>query len=202
MIITPDFIWLHFPKCAGTAIEKALHQICPDAQFDPIDPKNVIWHDTIDQRKRRDEYFSIDGKKIICCIRRLPDWILSRVHFEAQRPPHHIATREMLVNGKFFENNGHINSADTYVIRYDNPRVDRWIRVENIIDDLSNAIGVETSKLGAVLGRENEGKIDFIKEKSFWFTNSELKNLYEKNPRWAEIELKLYGSLLSINTNH
>jgi hypothetical protein len=198
MIVDSDFIWIHFPKCAGTAIEKALHQVCPNAQFDEIDHKNVIWHDNIDQRKKRDPNFSTEGKKLICCIRRLPEWILSRIHFEAQRPPHHIATREMLVNGRFFENNGHINSADTYISRYNNPLVDHWIRVEHIISDLSTAIGIEPSKLEAVMGRENKGKMDFIKEISFWFTDGELKNLYQRNPQWAEIEFQLYGSLMSI----
>jgi len=48
------------------------------------------------------------------------------------------------------------------------------------------------------MGRENKGKMDFIKEISFWFTDGELKNLYQRNPQWAEIEFQLYGSLMSI----
>lgn len=201
MIVGPDFIWLHFPKCGGTALQSALRKVYrgrTDVVFDPIDQRNVIWHHTIQERKRYDPTFDPDGKKIVCSFRRLPYWILSRVHFEAQRPPHRIATRAMLIRGKFYEQRGLVSMADSYVKKYNNPRVDAWIRTEHLVDDLSRALEINQQRLNGVLKRENVGKTRRIRDLAFWFTQEELAGLYAANPEWTALEERLYGELVTL----
>jgi hypothetical protein len=199
MIIGPDFVWLHFPKCGGTAVEKALHNIYKgrkDIHFDDLNPTNIIWHESINLRLKRDPSCNLLEKKIICCIRRLPHWLLSRVHFEASREKKFVATREMILRGQFYEMDGSINNADIYARMYSEPRVDYWIRTENIKEDLASAFDVKLSLVERNLKSVNETAIGYLKDLSFWFTRDEINALYEANPVWAAIEQRVYGSLL------
>lgn len=169
-----------------------------DVAFDPIDYANVIWHQNIPAREAYDESFRLGDRRVISGIRRLPHWLLSRVHFEAERSPgFHKATRQMLLRGEFYEHSGVVNRADTYIQMYQQPRVDRWIRTEKMIDDISDAFGVEQSLVATSLKRENETKAGYIKDLQFWFTPDDLAGLYAANPSWADVERRVYGSLLS-----
>ena len=125
MIISPDFIWLHFPKCAGTFTENLLRKVIPNednrVQFDPIDPENVIWHHNVKEREKYSGYI-ISDKVIICNFRRLPDWIISRIKFEQNRSGK-IVTKDMYIKGNFYEQNGNINSAERVLKKYSEPTV-------------------------------------------------------------------------------
>jgi hypothetical protein len=201
MIIGPDFVWIHFPKCGGVSVQSALKKALKDradVKFDDItDYQRIIWHQNVPQRAAYDPSFDPSGKRIICCIRRLPYWMLSRVHFEAEQPPgFYTGTREMLVSGNFYERNGRINKADTYMRMYARPKVDYWVRTENLAQDLVTAFSLLPNEL--VLEKENATGASYIKSLDFWFTPRELAMLYEANPLWAEIEARVYGDLLSV----
>lgn len=206
MIISDDFVWLHFPKCSGSATEHVLHAIAkdnPTVAFDPIDPKNVIWHQSIAQREKHDQGFTLGTRKVICNIRRLPTWLLSRIHFEHARPPHHTATREMLAAGKFYENNGFLSGADDYAKHYSQPRVDHWIRTEHFTADMQRVFS-QYFELGANEIKDrakvvNASKIKYIPEIGFYFTKADLDKLYEANPLWAQIEMSVYGCLSTVD---
>ena len=200
MIVGKDFIWLHFPKCAGTSLEKALRKLAPDAVFDPVGPSNgAIWHDTIPQRMARDKSFNPDGRRIISGFRRLPHWVLSRVYFEAFRPPHHTVTRDMLVRGQIFERTGDMRSADSYFARFNTPTVTDWIRVENVEEDTASALRIGIDRVRAALPHANAARNPIIKSLAFWFRPEELRALYAANPAWAAKEAELYGGLLSVD---
>jgi hypothetical protein len=191
MIEGISFIWLHFPKCAGTATEAALRKLyfgLPGYRFDEIDPANVIWHETIAQRINRDPSFIPGQRMVVCNFRRLPFWIISRVRFEESRPPHHAATREMMLSGRFFKNTGEINHADNHVRLYGD-EVHTWIRTECLSEDFARAFGVRGD-----LQRANEtiGPPDV----RFRLSEADIERLYEACPLWADLERKLYGSLL------
>ena len=138
MIIGPDFIWLHFPKCAGTFTENLLREIIPDdngVQFDPIDPENVIWHHNVKEREKYLGYI-IPARLIICNFRRLPDWIISRIKYEQNRSGQ-IVTKSMYLEGSFYERNGNVNTAERYLKKYANPAVTHWLRVEHLQCDFT-----------------------------------------------------------------
>lgn len=180
-------------------MEAALREIWKDDpayRFDTRDPQNVIWHENIARRCRRDPGFERGGRRIIANFRRLPHWLLSRVHYEAQRPPHHVVTREMFLRGDLFEQSGDLNRADHYACNYNTPPVDCWIRTENLAEDAAKAFELDPEILRAKLARKNVGALNYIKSLDFWFTKQELADLYAATPHWAELELRIYGSLL------
>lgn len=197
MIVGPDFIWLHFPKCGGTSVEVALREVFAHDRrvaFDPIDLTNVIWHHSIREREKHDPSFNPAGKRVISCFRRLPTWLLSRVHFEAWRSPKLVPSRQEFLSGKFYEANGFLNSADRVLARYTSPQIDQWIRVENLNEDFAKAFGVANF----IVKKINEAKVSFIKKESFWFTPDDLRRIYESNPKWAEMEFRVYGNLMEL----
>ena len=38
---------------------------------------------------------------------------------------------------------------------------------------------------------------DYDREPRHWFSEAQLDEMYERNPRWAALERELYGSLLA-----
>lgn len=196
MIIGPDFIWLHFPKTGGTAIELFLSKYFADhngVHFDEMDPQNVIWHENIRDRATRSAGFSRDGRKVICGIRRLPAWVISRVTYEAQRPPYRVASRAMIERGAFFENDGAISRADSYFQYYLSGGVDTWIRNEFLEEDITSGFGIDINEVRSLLTKENQSVR--IQDSGFWFTPEQIERLYESNPIWASHEQRIYGSL-------
>jgi hypothetical protein len=205
MVISDRFLWLHFPKCSGTETERLLKLAFGKdgvTRFDLIDPAHVIWHHSINQRRAYDKSFTTDGRDIICNIRRLPNWLLSRVHYEYVRSPNRRVTRKMLLNGEFYEASGKISNADVYAGLYSNPKVTHWVKTENLVDDLKNVLSKYTDMSGVDLTTEvrrtNVAPIDYIRDVGFYFTENDLKSLYATNPQWAALEREIYGDIFSL----
>jgi hypothetical protein len=207
MIVSADFIWLHFPKCAGHAVEHALRRALRgrrDVAFDKRLPHHPGWHDSVADRTKREVGFDPGGRAVICGFRRLPYWMLSRVHFEASRPPYLCATREMLCRGEFPQANGQVGRADQHALHYDSSGVDRWIRTEHLAEDFERHFGdIMGSRLAAAaVGKArkivNGTRLNYIKSLDFYFTAAELDGLYAANPVWARIEREIYGDVLRL----
>ena len=125
MIIGENFIWLHFPKCAGTFTEILLRKYFGDDKsisFDKIDPSNVIWHQNVSEREKMLN-IDLSGKDILCNIRRLPFWIISRIRYERNRSGKFV-TREMYNQGKFYTKKGEIISAECVLGRMTEKKFD------------------------------------------------------------------------------
>lgn len=164
----------------------------PSVKFDVIDPSNVIWHDNIAARTMRDPSFSWGSHRIVAIFRRLPAWTLSRVHYEASRPPYHTITRDQLIAGQFYKNSGEISTADEILNRFNSPRVTNWIRLEKMHEDFERFLGRPLQSLDRHL---NVNKFDYIRDTGFWFSKQELENLYHNAPNWTALEKEIYGSL-------
>ena len=207
MIVSDEFVWLHFPKCAGHAVEQALRSVlrsAPDVAFDRPGDDTINWHDTLEDRRRRDPRLALGERTVVCGFRRLPHWMLSRVHYEASRPPYHCVTRAMLCRGEFFHQNGQVGKADAYVEHYGASKVDRWVRTEHLLEDFERAFG---DMMGSRLARGalrrarrivNGTRLNYMRRLDFYFTGEELAALYAANPLWAELERRLYGDILRI----
>ena len=206
MIQGRDFIWQHVPKCAGHTVEMALRAGLlgrRDVKFDPRFPEYIGWHDGLRSRAGRDPEFNADGKTIISGFRRLPHWLLSRVHYEASRPPHRCATREMVRRGAYFEQTGEVWTADGLLEGYvcaEHPQ--KWIRVEYMLEDFraafSGEIGARMPAAEWQLRRvRNPTQIRYLEAVEFHFTPEDLVALYATNPIWAALERTLYGSTLA-----
>lgn len=197
MIVSPTFIWLHVPKCGGSSVERSMGEKYgndPDYQFDKVAPNEpVIWHQNISDRMKIQPDFSVGDRDIVACIRRLPAWLLSRVHFEVARNGHDKAPdRKDFVKGRFFEAGGALRSADQVVKYYADSNVSHWVRLENLDDDFKSATGVDLPKIPKI----NATQIDYAKNLKFWFTLDEISEMYQSNPVWAAIERRIYGNTL------
>lgn len=101
----------------------------------------------------------------------------------------------MLEAGKFFENDGYLNQADETMRLYSPQGIDFWIRTENLVEDMRKLFGPELIDYDIKL---NTNSSQYLEDLSFWFTSNQLRDLYSKNPIWAETEEKVYGSLIEL----
>lgn len=149
MIYNDKFVWLHFPKCAGTKVENIFESYfknIPELHIDPVgldkDP-TVGWHDSIEEREKKDINFKLGQRDVIISVRRLAPWLVSRYCFEVQRNSHLQHDKMKLFQAKFLEFNGNENDADFYMKKYlpenimKNNRV-RFLRTEFFESDFKS----------------------------------------------------------------
>lgn len=198
MIIGRDFVWVHFPKAAGVAVTEILKEAIghrPDVHIDVKDYSNPIWHQSVEQRAEMDPSFSIEGKRVICCYRPLPEWMISRVYFEFQRNPGYIATRDQIMRGRFIESHGGEGYADAYMKKFTRTMPDAWIRTKHLREDAIAAFAgtsVEAEIRAADWSkRENVGKMNSIRDVNHHFTHEDRLALYRACPTWAEVHRQI-----------
>jgi hypothetical protein len=217
VIIGPNFIWLHFPKCAGSHTEQVLRNCFyknlgitqkilqllairdPEVIFDPIDPKNVIWHENVLQREQRTG-INLDNKAIICNFRRLPSWMISRIQYEEKRSGNK-TTKDEYITGRLHEQNGSVNFADNYLKKYSSRPVTSWIRTEYIRDDFEKAFSPFLDLSSVDLSkkfRQTTNVTKYERDLRKWFTPEDLERLYCSCPLWRDQEIKLYGDLIAL----
>jgi hypothetical protein len=206
VIVGRSFVWVHFPKTGGHAVADAIRMAAigdDEVTFDAAGADDHRWHDSIGERMAGERSFDPAGKVVISGIRRLPWWILSRVHYEAARPPHRCATREMICRGEYYEQDGAVVRADFHLARMGTHPVDRWVRLEHLAEDfvlqfeavLGPRVRHAARKLRKVV---NPTALDYVKSLGFYFTADELAGLYAANPNWAAIERRVYGDILRL----
>lgn len=205
MIVGPSFVWLHFPKTAGHTVDLALRAGVRRTRgyaFDRRGDYHPGWHDVLSERAERDPAFDPSGKVVVSAFRRLPYWLLSRIHYQAAKPPYRVATREMVLRGEFYEDDGGVSNADAYAERYVHD-VHRWIRVEHLQSDFercfsdllpAKALTLATGNLDQI---HNASPVGYLPRAEFFFTPIELADLYLANPVWAALEERLYGGVLN-----
>ncbi|MFK7974599.1 MAG: hypothetical protein AB8C02_00595 [Halioglobus sp.] len=200
MVIGKSFIWLHFPKCAGTTTTHALTEYFeadPSIAFDDLSQEKPLWHETVAERERR-LGISLADKKVLANIRRLPTYIVSKIHYTEKRNPAIRHNRQHLLNGQFMESEGFENSADNLLKHYDAKNIDRWIRTEYLKEDFVSAFSPYLDLTGkdlSVLEDQRNANI-YSRDLAKWYSRREMARLYRKNPLWAKLERKVYGNLL------
>ena len=214
MIYSDEFVWLHFPKCAGTKIENLFKKyysfdkrIFQDT-VDPVLDVQATWHDSIRDREIRSPNFILGNRIIICSFRRLPAWLESRYSFELQRSPQLSHRPELLLEGKFLEPTGKQNHADAYAKKYlpeSILRSDkiRFIRTEYFEYDFKHVFGEfldmtiipswEFNKKDNVSQSVVPKKIRKQLFKKVLFQG--LEQVYEKCPYWLNVEKIAYQTV-------
>lgn len=204
MIRSDRFVWQHFPKTGGHAVDQALRELGDAGRLvHDDDAGGARWHDSVAVRQARDVTFDPRERVIISGIRRLPHWILSRVHFDASRSPYLGASREMICRGEFYEQSGAVGRADLLVRQFVAGGVHRWIRTEHLGEDFERVFTdlLPHPRLQAAVRKVrrivNGTQLNYVREPGFHFTAAELDGLYACNPTWAAVEREVYGDLLS-----
>jgi hypothetical protein len=202
MIFSDDFVWLHFPKCAGTKIEHLFRTYYSDDKnffqdiVDPqIDPR-ITWHDSISDREKRDPKFFLGNRVVICSFRKLPTWLESRYSFEVQRNPDFNHRPELLLEGKFLEQSGQENHADFYAQKYlpehilTSNRL-RFVRTEHFESDFKHIFG-EFIDVKIIPNWEFSKRVNVsqsvLPDKIKTQLLEHQQKVYEKCPYWKKVE--------------
>jgi hypothetical protein len=206
MIYNDEFVWLHFPKCAGTKTERLFQKyfsMDTTIHQDIVDPKNdktYKWHDTIVQREARDKSFKLGDRTIIFPFRKLPNWLISRYNFGYHENPNLPYKTELLLEGKFLWSNGQEGNANNLLTNFLPPallianRIE-FIRTEFFEDDFKTIFSkyLDISiipdweyqkKSNASQSYLSDEMIDMI------FLNQ--KSIYNKSPYWKFLESAIY----------
>lgn len=201
MIYNDSFVWLHFPKNAGTKIEQIFDKyffLDNSIVRDDLSLGDGHWHDSIEERERRDSGFRLANRDVIVCVRRLPNWLVSRYNYEVARSPHLEHDPLKLLEGNFLEANGFQNHADYYIKKYvegvPEKRL-RFIRVENFKEDFLNVFGcyLDLSALPheEISQRANVSK-GYLTDDFLSVLDQNVDKIYENCPRWYELDKKIY----------
>lgn len=200
MIIGESFIWLHFPKCAGTTTAFALlnnFETDTSIEFDETGRGEPIWHETVKERERRVNV-SLSNKDVLANIRRLPAYVVSKIHYTESLNPDIRHNRKHLLTGQFMEASGYKNSADKLLRHYEAKEISHWIRTEHLEDDFTSVfsryLDLKGKDLSALSKQINSN--DYSRDLAKWYSPREMARLYRKNPLWAKLERKVYGNLL------
>jgi len=206
MIYNDAFVWLHFPRCAGTKIEFLFRDyysedksIFQDLVDDKID-QSISWHNSIAQRESGDSDFTLGDRIVICSFRKLPAWLKSRYNFEYLRSPGLSHKPELLLEGEFLEANGYKNHADYYARKYLPPEIIenrsiRFLRAEYFESDFkeifSEFIDISIIPEWEFSHRINKAKSQIPDEIISKLSNN-CEDLYKKCPYWHSLEKIAY----------
>ncbi|WP_250459785.1 hypothetical protein [Microbulbifer litoralis] len=178
-----------------------------DIVQDSIDgnDSNSFWHDGISDRERRDPSFSVGDREVVICVRRLRSWLVSRFNYEKKRSPSIPHDYSYLLEGRFYESSGYLNHADYYVEKYfsdvrHKAKNIRFLRVENFSDDFREIFGAHVDVdliKNDILSSKNNKSHNSIPDSFLAEMKLGLSDLYERCPRWKELETLAYGGLES-----
>lgn len=196
MIWTPHFVIGHIGRTGGDAAKIIIHYTLRyGGESHELEP-NLRFTGLFDADKHR----PFDGTEPmrVLSFRRLPAFILSI------RQHHKVYARVDLGDG---EACSYLTNGDDELRRFTADgtwSVDKWLRCEYLRDDIC-ALLTEiyrerfNNKMKAVLySAETKATVPYNHNVFDFFTSKQLYRLYEKNPRWAEIEYRLYGSTFKL----
>lgn len=205
MIYNEEFVWLHFPKCAGSKVEQLFshylseqEEIIQDETDYHIDP-SIAWHDSIYIRQKRDPDFKLGKRTVICSIRKLPSWLISRYEFEFHRSPNLPHIPEKLLEGIFLEENGNETHADLYMETYlpeiilSSGKV-TFLRTEFFESDFKTIFG-SFLDISSIPDYEFKRKVNVSKSNLSLDIKEKIQSnekVYENCPYWRHVEELAY----------
>jgi hypothetical protein len=196
VVIGDRFAWGHLEKTGGDATLQLFEQVPELVRFaDPVDAHDK--HRSFPAREAE-----VQGKILALNVRRLPAWILSKAQHAARHgtypdyEPWHMASPHEMAQSR--EPDARL-AAFTGDGRFP---VDRWLRAEFLADDFLafvtgfGEVSVDQRRaitdLARIHGSATQGYDHQIEH---WFTAGQVQAMYERNPVWAALERRLYGSL-------
>jgi len=209
MVIGKDFVWAHLGKAAGNSTLSMFLEIDHFLTYsDPIDShsKHLSFMD-----KENELDISLEGKRRLLNIRRLPSWILSYVYFQKRN-------YSVPINDKLFE--GYVFSADPNTVKngtptfneqhvddalkyYEYESIDYWLRTENLAEDfiqvMTNFGSINKNKQSKISRIRDNVNLSYNRRINDHFSATELDMLYEACPIWRNIEENVYGDILLPN---
>jgi hypothetical protein len=193
MVVGRTFVWAHLEKTGGSATL---------AMFD-LFPELVEFADAADDAAKHSPFGDrpelMEGKLRVCNARRLPDYLLSWAVWQS-RPGNQVGRKTMESPHEISE----FPRADRRLAHITNDNrfpVERWLRMENLGEDFLAFAGeltdVDEGRATAVRDLRRINTLDYDHDVRHWFSDAQIKRMYEVNPVWRMIEEKVYGDLLA-----
>lgn len=193
MIWTPKFVVGHIGRTGGDAVKFLMHATLLAGQGEHEELESDL---KITGLFNDDKHRPFDGSEPMRVLgfRRLPSWIMSI------RNHHRVYARVDIGDA---EACSHMTNGDDELRRFtDNGTWDvhYWLRCEYLRDDICSLLTKVysarfTNRMKAVLySAETKAAVPYNHNVFDFFNAEQLYQLYDKNPRWAEIEYRLYGS--------
>jgi len=212
MIISKNYIIAHLPKTGGHALSLMLSKY-PEFGFEfdfnfiknrATKKKDVVIHRTF-------EDVEIKEQQLVCCIRRLPAWIMAinyhqsvhyKLNYKGRSTKRFKNETYSKVSQHWSNQNGFLSSASmaassnypdfilkSYLKIPKNKKI-QWLRQEYLVKNISKLLRIKIKSVNRIHGYRYDHTI-----KNFFFEH-EVKRLYDNNPIWAKLEEKIYGSIL------
>ena len=194
MVIGEHFAWAHLPKTGGDAT-------C--LMFGAV-PGLVRFADPLDSNAKHEAFFvreaEVAGKLRVMNIRRLPSWLLSGAHHRARWGLAPDYEPQPLQGAAELAQSTDPDNMLRWMTDRDRLAVERWLRCEELQDDVLALLG-ELNELSdgareGVLGVGRVNTQEYERDVHDRFTAEQIEMMYERNPQWAEVELRVYGSLM------
>jgi hypothetical protein len=193
MVIGEKFAWAHLQKTGGTAT-LAMFELFPEL---------IVFADAGDDPDKHSPFGAreelIAGKVRACNVRRLPAYLLSWAVWRA-RPASQAGRKTMESPHEISElpradrRLAHITSDGSFP-------VERWLRMEHLAEDfldfVSGLTDVDDEARKRVVEVRPMNTLDYDHDVRHWFSEAQIKRMYEVNPIWREVEESAYGDLLA-----
>jgi hypothetical protein len=193
MVIGERFAWAHLQKTGGSATF-AMFRLFPEL---------IEFADSVDDPEKHSSFGAredlIAGRIRACNVRRLPAYLLSWAVWQA-RPGNQVGRTAMESPQEIVEH----PRADRRLAHITNDGrfgVERWLRMEHLADDfldfISELTDVGEERRSQVREMRAINALDYDHEVRNWFSDAQIRRMYEVNPVWRDIEEKTYGDLLA-----
>jgi hypothetical protein len=207
VVIGHRFAWGHLPKTGGNAT-LALFDLFPHL-IESADRR-----DSPDTHTYfRDREAEVTGKRLVLGMRRLPSWMLSHAQYKTR---HGVDPDYVPLPMESPHQMAESSHADRVLRSFTDEgrfRIDKWLRMEFLESDFLDFISQFTEvtevqkrqivELGRVItGGEKRriakfGKafeLEYDRENSHWFTEDQIRRMYENNPVWSATEEEIYSA--------
>jgi hypothetical protein len=193
MVIGEKFAWAHMQKTGGSAT-LAMFRLFPEL---------IVFADPADDREKHSPFGAreelVRGKIRACNVRRLPAYQLSWAVWRA-RPGNEVGRKTMESPHEIAE----IPRGDRRLAHITNEGrfpVERWLRMEHLAEDFLDFVS-ELTDVGAqcreqVSALRTINALDYDHDIRHWFSDAQIRRMYEVNPVWRSVEEKMYGDLLA-----
>ena len=193
MIVANDFVWYHLGKTGGKTTRKLIELIEDESKREFFSSKD--YH--INKGQFEEKYLeSLDGKMPVIGFRRLVDFMHS-YHFQQfpkyRGTPSHIKDGNIMHRDKNFLKPDRILSG--FVHNFYSEEDVKFLRLEHIFEDFCRVFESYTFNKEKLL-EISKKKVGFRRYKKLNLSESEIMRIYNLNPIWKNLEIKLYGDLL------
>lgn len=199
MIATDRLLWFHLPKTGGTTTDSLfVRSGLPLLWRDPQDSSDK--HLPAKEHPQSCRFVHSECVRVIN-FRRLPSWLLSNHHHKLGSMGLSLGSTPMR-QGLFYRQR--LDSwlpADWWLDRFEINDQWQFLRVESLKLDFDRLLAryqpINAFRRISIALAPSRNQRFYDRQLSSWFTPAEVQTIYQANPRWADLEIRLYGGLLA-----